>query len=483
MIVRNKAAVVSSQANKNKKQVAYERSSEDGKFDPDHTDLKTNGVISNGINGNRGEHVSNGYSAESDSLTIAHARSKSAPAINQAGVKLRHRKGERGRNHDANNDEEDYEAEDDDMDDCDDSDADECYKKITEGAQNAQPEEPRRIRPHFTKNSNSDNKAYNKEKSKATLPVNASNGQGKNLPNHYNSVGNLEAGSPIGSDGRDIMRHEKSNHVYDVPEGEDYMAIYETIDRKRQEARELKNKSHSMEALETPNASIQGDDDQGSSFDFKISDTKRNASHLQKHSDSSASSSSRRRHRSKPHESNKAKSTSNSFQQQDYKRWSIHEKSISSSSASNSFQAQQPIKKLSNTSIGNNPNCTPNNPQPNGSSHHIVTRNIPSNIEHSTDFTDGSMASFLKRALRMEGPQLCQRTITIKKTVRESLGMRIGGGIGSNEGDTPIYIANIHPHGCIGKSKNLKVYMHLKDRNSLSNIVFILAYSLDINVE
>ena len=71
--------------------------------------------------------------------------------------------------------------------------------------------------------------------------------------------------------------------------------------------------------------------------------------------------------------------------------------------------------------------------------------------------TDGSMTSFLKRALRMEGPQLTQRTIHIKKTARESLGMRIGGGIGSNEGDTPIYVANIHPHGCIGKSKHLKV--------------------------
>ena len=35
--------------------------------------------------------------------------------------------------------------------------------------------------------------------------------------------------------------------------------------------------------------------------------------------------------------------------------------------------------------------------------------------------------------------------------------MRIGGGIGPNEGDTPIYVANIHPHGCIGKSKQLKV--------------------------
>ena len=69
------------------------------------------------------------------------------------------------------------------------------------------------------------------------------------------------------------------------------------------------------------------------------------------------------------------------------------------------------------------------------------------------------MAAFLKRALRMEGglPQLQQRLITIKKNARESLGMRIGGGIGSNEGDTPIYIANIHPHGCIGKSKQMKV--------------------------
>ena len=67
------------------------------------------------------------------------------------------------------------------------------------------------------------------------------------------------------------------------------------------------------------------------------------------------------------------------------------------------------------------------------------------------------MAAFLKKALRLEGPSLQQRTVAIKKNVRESLGMRIGGGIGSNEGDTPIYVANIHPHGCIGKSKQLKV--------------------------
>ena len=31
-----------------------------------------------------------------------------------------------------------------------------------------------------------------------------------------------------------------AEHFYDVPEGEDYLAIYETIDRKRQEAKEFK---------------------------------------------------------------------------------------------------------------------------------------------------------------------------------------------------------------------------------------------------
>ena len=71
--------------------------------------------------------------------------------------------------------------------------------------------------------------------------------------------------------------------------------------------------------------------------------------------------------------------------------------------------------------------------------------------------SNSEMAQFLKKALRIEGPQLSQKTVTIRKNARESLGMRIGGGIGSNEGDTPIYIANIHPHGCIGKSKQMKV--------------------------
>lgn len=43
------------------------------------------------------------------------------------------------------------------------------------------------------------------------------------------------------------------------------------------------------------------------------------------------------------------------------------------------------------------------------------------------------------------------------QSMKESLGMRIGGGVNSNEGDTPIYIANINPQGPIGRCRNIKV--------------------------
>lgn len=83
--------------------------------------------------------------------------------------------------------------------------------------------------------------------------------------------------------------------------------------------------------------------------------------------------------------------------------------------------------------------------------------------------TGSAMKSFIKQALRIDCPQLSQRTLRIKKIVRETLGMRIGGGIGSNEGDTPIYIANIHPQGCIGKSKLLKVILFSRYVITLQN--------------
>ena len=139
MIARNKAAVVSNYSYKDKRHLIHSQDSDD------HADNNGNGIISSRTNGSH-EHAKNGYSGDSDSLTIAHSRSKSAPAINQAGIRLRQRKGEKGKNH------EDEDYDDEDYDECDDSDAEEFYKKITEGSQHAQPEEPHKIRPHFTKN-------------------------------------------------------------------------------------------------------------------------------------------------------------------------------------------------------------------------------------------------------------------------------------------------------------------------------------------
>ncbi|KAK3871161.1 hypothetical protein Pcinc_023675, partial [Petrolisthes cinctipes] len=84
----------------------------------------------------------------------------------------------------------------------------------------------------------------------------------------------------------------------------------------------------------------------------------------------------------------------------------------------------------------------------------------------SRDSDPGDLVQGLRRSLRIEGPSstsgssgnphLHQKTVTITKGVNESLGMRVGGGLGSNEGDTPIYIANINPQGPVGKSKQVK---------------------------
>ena len=46
-----------------------------------------------------------------------------------------------------------------------------------------------------------------------------------------------------------------NEHFYDLPEGDDYMAIV-SIERKRLEAKDMKVKSESMEELETPTAFV-----------------------------------------------------------------------------------------------------------------------------------------------------------------------------------------------------------------------------------
>lgn len=190
-----------------------------------------------------------------------------------------------------------------------------------------------------------------------------------------------------------------NEHFYDVPEGEDYMAIYETIDRKRLEAKEMKNKSASMEELETPTASVKSFNMNGGGQEAVTGKAK---------AEPQSARVEKKRHRSKSGSKNE------------------HRKSVVESAGC----------------------MTSSSPAPGGGAALVPTATYE-------PVSDG-MAQFLKKALRIEGPQLTQKTVTIRKNARESLGMRIGGGIGSNEGDTPIYIANIHPHGCIGKSKQLK---------------------------
>ncbi|KAJ9576649.1 hypothetical protein L9F63_025453, partial [Diploptera punctata] len=73
----------------------------------------------------------------------------------------------------------------------------------------------------------------------------------------------------------------------------------------------------------------------------------------------------------------------------------------------------------------------------------------------SKEIVAEDLAINIKRNLQIEGIQLQQKSVTINKEPNESLGMRIGGGLGSNEGDIPIYIANIHPQGCVGKTQQI----------------------------
>ena len=84
----------------------------------------------------------------------------------------------------------------------------------------------------------------------------------------------------------------------------------------------------------------------------------------------------------------------------------------------------------------------------------VVSRLKIRRSKDSSDLSD--LACGFRRALKLDGAQLNQKTVTISKVSNESLGMRIGGGVSSNEGDTPIYIANINPNGPVGKSNNVK---------------------------
>ena len=67
------------------------------------------------------------------------------------------------------------------------------------------------------------------------------------------------------SNGSKKAKKREHHNVYDVPldvpDGDDYLAIYETIDRKTNgNVAATKNKSHSMEDLETPTPSLKSFD-------------------------------------------------------------------------------------------------------------------------------------------------------------------------------------------------------------------------------
>lgn len=64
---------------------------------------------------------------------------------------------------------------------------------------------------------------------------------------------------------------------------------------------------------------------------------------------------------------------------------------------------------------------------------------------------------------------LCkERLITIYKESSESLGVSVAGGVASPRGDTPIYITNINPKGCIGRTNALKKGDVIMSINSVS---------------
>ncbi|CAG5115068.1 unnamed protein product [Candidula unifasciata] len=49
-----------------------------------------------------------------------------------------------------------------------------------------------------------------------------------------------------------------------------------------------------------------------------------------------------------------------------------------------------------------------------------------------------------------------EKIVTINKSPSETLGVSIAGGVGSHRGDTPVYITNINPAGCVGRTNVLK---------------------------
>ncbi|XP_059091780.1 ligand of Numb protein X 2-like isoform X2 [Tigriopus californicus] len=375
---------------------------------------------------------------------FTHTRSKSAPAINQSHLS----KNELGFGHTIGDEHDD---DDDDDDDDDELDGD------------------------------MDSDGYETDKSDLR-PSTA--GEAPNR-DPYSRPSSLEQ-----SDCRGIS----SEHLYDnlsqpwdpldkkrIQKDDDYMAIYETIDRALSRKEQLKDvkkaKSQSMEALETPTPSVK-------SFEFPSAEV---SFHKGPHNEGLAVEgrcyniamkyATKQKETASPHSQHNAGSAANGATTNCSKRKGSpkeennlsNDKALAKSNVSISA-TKQDSGTSSNGSIGpslafssvaaSSKSDNLHHAGPSGTSDDRGRKVISTNGFHANanEASSNSMSLFLRRALKQpqEVRSLQERLVKITKNARESLGMRIGGGIGSNEGDTPIYVANIHPHGCIGKSKLLK---------------------------
>ena len=65
----------------------------------------------------------------------------------------------------------------------------------------------------------------------------------------------------------------------------------------------------------------------------------------------------------------------------------------------------------------------------------------------------------------------------VSQDASESLGISIAGGVQSPRGNTPVYVTNINPGGCIGRCRQVKVgacISRVPDQNGVSQAWYIV---------
>ncbi|KAK6191471.1 hypothetical protein SNE40_003152 [Patella caerulea] len=79
-----------------------------------------------------------------------------------------------------------------------------------------------------------------------------------------------------------------------------------------------------------------------------------------------------------------------------------------------------------------------------------------------------------------------EKTINVQKDTCETLGISVAGGVASHRGDTPIYITNINPKGCLGRTGKLKrgdIILHVNGTSLLGQSHNEAVKQLKINAD